>query len=254
MGTTSLGIEYPDSSDSVDIGAFQTLADDVNALLIGPTTAYLRNAYSSSSTWTKPANLKGIWVRVVAGGGAGGGAGAAASGQGSKGGGGGAGGYAESWIDAASLASSVTVTIGAGGTGVSNATGNNGNTSSFGSHVVCAGGSGGGTQGSGTGGIANSGAGGTVSAGQTQIPGQPGAHGIHSGNTIFVAAGNGGSSPLGAGGKAGGSTSGSATQGAGAAGTGFGSGGSGGYSQQTGSTAVAGGAGAGGYVLVISFF
>jgi hypothetical protein len=90
--------------------------------------------------------LKAMRVRCVGGGGAGGGGIQAGSPNIGQGGGGGAGGYSEKWFDDAAIASlsaSVTVTIGAGGAGVSGAVGSTGTASSFGALMSAAGGSGG---------------------------------------------------------------------------------------------------------------
>lgn len=74
--------------------------------------------FTSSGTYTKPQGLKGVWVFC---GGAGGGAGSGRQGLAgtNRFGGGGGGGGATVWafIPAASLPSTVTVTIGTGGTG-----------------------------------------------------------------------------------------------------------------------------------------
>jgi len=94
--------------------------------------------YTSNGTFTKGSYpwLRGIKVRLVGGGGGGGGA----TSNNSGGSGGGGGGYAESFItDISGLSSSISVTVGSGGTA---GTGNgvSGGTSSFGSLVVATGG------------------------------------------------------------------------------------------------------------------
>jgi hypothetical protein len=102
--------------------------------------------FTSSGTFTKASYpwLRAVRVRVQGAGGAGGGCPATGSAQFSVASGGDAGGYAESFItDIAGLASSVTVTRGAGGAGVSNAAGGDGGSSSFGALVVAGGGIGG---------------------------------------------------------------------------------------------------------------
>lgn len=101
--------------------------------------------YTSGSTFSKASYpwLRALKVKVVGGGGAGSGADATGGLGWAAGAGGGAGAYAESFItDISGLASSITVTIGAGGTGVAAANGNNGGTSSFGSLVSANGGTG----------------------------------------------------------------------------------------------------------------
>jgi hypothetical protein len=102
--------------------------------------------FTSSGTFSKGDYpwLRAIRVKCQAGGAAGGGANAASTSQVSVGGGGGGGAYAESFItNIAGLDSSVTVTRGAGGAGVSAGTGGGGGTSSFGSLVSASGGNGG---------------------------------------------------------------------------------------------------------------
>lgn len=103
-------------------------------------------SFTSSGTFTKASYpwLRAIRVKCQGGGGAGGGTGSLGLNQVQVSGSGGGGAYAESFItDIAGLASSITVTVGAGGTGVSNAAGNQGGTTSFGSAVSAAGGFGG---------------------------------------------------------------------------------------------------------------
>ena len=105
--------------------------------------------YTSSGTFTKATYpwLRAIRVKVQGAGGGGAGAAATAGGQVAMGGGGSGGVYAESFItDIAGLASSITVTRGAGGAGGAAGfnNGSNGGTSSFGSLVSANGGTGGG--------------------------------------------------------------------------------------------------------------
>jgi hypothetical protein len=95
--------------------------------------------FDSSGTWTKPTGYSAdsrALIQVWGGGG---------SGAKGRAGGGGGGGYNERWINLASLGATETVTIGAGGTGITAAgtAGNVGGTSSFGSHISAFGGGGG---------------------------------------------------------------------------------------------------------------
>jgi hypothetical protein len=189
---------------------------------------YTFDVFTSNGTWTKPAGLKAAMVFV---GGAGGGAGSGArnaAGTNRFGGGGGAGG---SWFiqlfDANSLASTVAITVGTGGTGgaailvdtTNGANGTAGGQSQFGSMIALGGGAGsGGTTAAGTAGTGNSsalflpysgagangnsgstntasGAGGTGFQGLTAnvgCPGGAGGSGISSGNVSATSAGAGG--------------------------------------------------------------
>ncbi len=93
--------------------------------------------FTSSGTWTKPAGVNKVIVELVGGGGAGG---FGASG------GAGAGGYSKKFISSG-LGSTETVTIGAGGLATGAGNGNNGGSTSFGSHLSATGGQGGGGSG-----------------------------------------------------------------------------------------------------------
>jgi hypothetical protein len=108
--------------------------------------------FSSSGTWTKPANVRFIKVQICGGGGGG-------SGHGESGG---AGGYSERVLDVQSI-SSVSVTIGGevNGTYYSGA-GDNGNGSSFGSYLSASGGYGANRNNQHSGGLAGVGSGGDL--------------------------------------------------------------------------------------------
>ena len=154
--------------------------------------------YTSSGTFAKAdyPGARAVKVRVRGGGGAGGGVNATAGGESAEGGGGGQGGFAEDIIPVASLSSSVTVTVGAGGTGSAAATGGTGGASSFGSLVAANGGAGGGA-GIPVGGTASAvgGAGGAGSAGSVQLRGEYGQVGrVSSGNVHMNGNGGGGTS------------------------------------------------------------
>lgn len=99
-------------------------------------------------TYTETPGTKKVIPEVQAAGGAGGGAPVTNSAQASVGGPGGAGAYAKGLI--ASGFSGQTVTVGAGGTAVIGAAGNNGGPSSFGALISCPGGRGGMTGGPGS--------------------------------------------------------------------------------------------------------
>lgn len=113
--------------------------------------------FSATGTWTKPANAKFVYLEMwSAGGGGGSGPRGAAGTSRAGGGGGGSGVFYTDLILASSLGSTVTVTIGAGGSGgaavlVNSTTGNAGTaggSTSFG-NIAISGGGGGGAGGSG---------------------------------------------------------------------------------------------------------
>ena len=185
--------------------------------------------------------LRAVRVRVVGGGGGGGGA-ASGSGFGVAGCGGG-GAYCEAFVDVASLATSETVTVGAGGAGgaAGNNGGSNGDPSSFGSHAEAGGGFAGGGGNNTTGNSFNGGGrGGAAVSGDIQTDGQDGSGGaVHSGWPVRQ--GMGGSSHLGGGAKY------PSFQANGNDGHNYGGGASGGFAN---SSDTAGGDGADGIVIV----
>jgi hypothetical protein len=91
--------------------------------------------FTSSGTWTMPSGIGSNSVTHIQ---CWGGGGAGASGGGNAGGGG--GGYRDVWVETSTLASSVSVTVGAGGT-----SGGSGANSTFGSALTAVGGGGPGT-------------------------------------------------------------------------------------------------------------
>ncbi len=150
--------------------------------------------FTSNGTWTKPAGISSVYVKVVGSGGGGGTVGTTNTG----GGGGGAGGYAEGLI---AVTGDVTVLVPAGGT-----TSTAGGTSSFaGSTTIQAtGGSGGGNASGTTPGVG--GAGGVGSVGTLNFTGGTGAYGSGgaggnsaAGGTVGVAPGSGGGGASGGG-------------------------------------------------------
>lgn len=191
--------------------------------------------FTANGTWTKPANLKAVIVKVIGGGGNGGAATGQTAGGSAKapipgytgsGGGGGSGGYSEKRILASALGATETVTIGPAGS-----------TSSFGTHATATGGAAGaaGANSAGAGG-----AGGLGASGDINSRGSAGTTGFMSYN-----GGIGGSSVFGGGAAA--------TGGVGANGGPYGGGASGAFrGASTGTNA--GGTGASGVVIIEEYF
>jgi len=205
----------------------------VNPATFKASTVPTIQAFTGSNTWTKPANLKYVVVRLVGAGGGGGGSSATAN---SAGGGGGGGGYSEKLILEATLGATETVTIGAAGAaGTSTGSGGAGGTTSFGAHCQATGGGGGDV-----GGGESSGSNGGVGSGGDLNTVGDGSQGAN----IASAAGKGGSSLLGGGSR-------SPSNNVGIDATGYGGGGSGGSNN---GGAVAGGAGMTGYCIVYNYY
>ena len=118
-------------------GRSNDLLDSIRGRLIGVRTFGAAGTF----TYTPTPGTNKVVVEVQAAGGAGGGAPATGGGVAALGSPGGAGSYAKSLLT--SGFSGVTITVGAGGTGVSGAAGNNGGPSSFGALISCPGGRGG---------------------------------------------------------------------------------------------------------------
>lgn len=209
---------------------------------------------AATNTWTKPANLVAVLVKVQAGGGGSGGCPATAAAQCTGGGSGGGGGYAEEMIAASALLASETVLVGAGGAaGTTTTAGGAGGTSSFGTTPYLS---------------ATGGAGGAVGTAQAPPIMQHGgvAGGAGSGGAINISGGNsypyiatsatrayrapGGGSVLGAVDASAITTT---TQGS-AAGGAYGAGASGGVNCQSQAAALAGALGGAGVVIVYEFY
>ncbi|AOO12044.1 hypothetical protein Np200711_098 [Cyanophage S-RIM44] len=117
---------------------------------VGPVSI---RTYTSSGTWSRPAGVTKILVRLVGGGGAGSGVGESGA----------AGGYSERLLDVTSI-SSVSVTIGAGSSSSTTYSGRSGNggTTSFGSYLSASGGAGANTSHQHCGGLPGIGSGGDI--------------------------------------------------------------------------------------------
>lgn len=230
-GTTAISI---DASQNVAIPGTLTIAGQPAG------GNYALNAYTSPTTWTKPAGLKAVKVTVVGAGGSGGPVSTnPVSTPNATGGGGGGGGAAIDYIPAPSIPGPIAVTAGSG-------------TNSFGALCSATAGSNGGSASApspaniGAGGSGGSGSGGQINlTGGTGYPGSPAAAGTG-------AKGSDGLLGLGVGGVAFPAVS-PATNGVN--GSGYGSGGSGasrGPIASVGSNT--GGSGAPGIVIVEEFY
>jgi hypothetical protein len=152
LGESPDGTEPPEArmavSGTPDETPRFTLYNDV-AMYVQALPAYFEGGtvyFTADDTFDKAdyPGLRAIIVDLVGSGGAGGGAPATTGSDFSVGNGGGAGGHCRKFILASALSASETLTVPAGGTGVSGAAGNAGATCSFGSHCQATGGGAGG--------------------------------------------------------------------------------------------------------------
>jgi hypothetical protein len=215
-------------------------------------TSITVQVFTSTGNYTPTSGMLYCTIEVVGGGGGGGGTNSTALTAGAGGGGGG-GGYARKTVPSATIGSSQTVTIGAGGTaGAAGAnSGGTGGTTSVGSIVSATGGVGGGGSTSTTSTSIAGGAGGAGSSGDFNITGQTGGTSfcVYIASSFnFANSGVGGSSVYGTGG----SIPSAYSSVAGNAGVLYGGGGSGGVQNNNGG-AKAGGAGAAGIIIITEY-
>lgn len=202
------------------------------------------NSFTSSGTWTKPADCKWLIVELWGGGASGSSAGGGAGTQ-AMGAGGGGGGYCQQLYPASGVLSSESITVGAGGAGNAVA-GNPGTVTTYKGMSAFGGANGASMAGSGGNALANGGVGGTASGGDRNFTGDDGGHGQTVGG-IGLFTNHGGGSPHG-----GGVTMfGGSSQGIGVAGKFPGGGASGSFATTTGFN---GANGAGGLAVVYSYF
>jgi hypothetical protein len=241
----------------------KVLPSDWNAghVFVGSHVIVRQYATSGSPhTWTKPTSARfvGVRRRVQGSGGAGGGAASTGANQSSEGAGGGGGGYAEDWLDAANCPSTMTVTVGAGGTAgtAGNNAGNNGNSTTItGTGLTTlsgTGGAGGGGMAAVTAGISVGGEQGGASgpSGAVLIPGADGRNGRSYAANQPSSHADGGGSFLGSSQR----VSGTGTGSAGLAGNNYGGGGAGGINFQNQGTARQGGVGGDGIAYIEEFY
>lgn len=234
-----------------------TLSESDVAELISSIALTTKHIYIADATWTKPALLDYIIIRLCGGGGGAGGV-KGDNTNGGAGAGGGGGAWSEHMVVAASLAATEAVTIGANGVGGDDTPGNGtaGGTSSFGAHCTAPGGAGGigrtasanqaGTPGA---------AGGAAGTGNIMAaPGNPGTPPVSGGigGSADRVSGNGGGTPWGGGAVGKTASSGAAAAGNNAVGRGCGGGGA--VVRGATTAGAAGGAGQDGVVEVTEYF
>ena len=217
----------------------------INASSVGTFQTYIQ-VIESSGTYTPTAGMEYCQIEVLGGGGAGGGARATGGNTCSSGSGGGAGEYARGVFSAATIGASQSVTIGAGGIGISSGTGGTGGNTSVGALISAFGGIGGTSDSAIGSGSREGGLGGTGgTGGEVRTPGSVGGFSWATYTPPISRSGIGGNSQYGAGGNSSSSIN-------GYPGLGYGSGG-GGSSNYSSQPARTGGAGAKGVVIITEY-
>lgn len=218
-----------------------------SASLSGITTVNVQTFLTPGSTaYTPTPGMTYCVVQVLGGGGGGGGCAISGAGNVTAGGPGGAGAYSEGFYPAATIGTSQTVVVGAGGTAgaTTPSAGGNGGASAFGTLLTAPGGTGGADGvasntyyviGGGAGGVAGVG-------GYLNSPGQSGSYSF--GFYPVAVSGVPGSTPYGSGSQT--------STGSAAAGSGYGAGGGAGSDNNAGA-ARSGAAGRGGFVIVTEY-
>jgi hypothetical protein len=194
-----------------------------------------KTVITSSGTFTRDTKCLYAILEAVGSGGSGGGATGSAGGV-FTGGGGGSGGWSRTYVSAATLGATQTVTIAAGVAGTAGAAGTGGGTTSIGTLCVANGGGAGQLSSSVT---APAGApGGSAGTGDLAATGAPGTGGLYSAGSLanLSCSGIGGSTPYGGGGT--GNSGGGSSNGTNA--TGYGGGGGGAVATNTGASLTGG--------------
>jgi hypothetical protein len=265
--TPIYGFSSPEYEDPPDVPAdLQTLAEEIETVIsaIDVGLKYSQTIiYTVSGTFSKAdfPDLKAIRARVQAAGGGGGGTNATASGAAGVSGGGAGGEFRAGFVFEGNLSVSEVVTVGSGGTGGPDHTtaGTAGGNSSFGSHIVANGGSGGASNNAGEGFLISSGGdGGSGGSGGFDVTtGSDGTNGYRtgtgSGDGRVAMAGHGGGSRMAGMKRPSGATAGTGGNPDFGNGKQYGGGGGGGFNNQNQGSVARGGHGANGIVMVDIF-